>query len=565
MRHLYLNGNDLAGSIPPAFSSLDSLKHLQLSHNFKMAGALSSTLTAMVGLDLLAAGGTGLCAQTSNSAVRAWLSGIPAKRIDSCTPSDAYLVQAVQSRHEHESVHMVAGEAALLRVFLVAAKRTTVPIPDVVAKFFLSGYQVREVSIPGKPTAIPTVVDEGDLTKSVNAVVPNDIVKAGLEVVIEVDSVDASLGVPRRIPATGRLQVPVSAVPSLELTLIPFLYDQDPDSSIISTIGAMARDPEGHKLLQHTRDLLPVDTIEVTAHLPVTIDSRRGFAVLYATLAIRASQGGSGHWKGMMPWFSDVGGVAYRPGWVSASNANSAVIAHELGHNMNLRHAPCGRTVFPAGTDPNFPDERGRIGSWGYDFRTKQVVPPTRPDLMSYCGPPDGISGFHFGRARHHRLGLQQPWPDKPTARSLLLWGGIGADGRPQLQPAFVIDAPPALPASGGDHQLLGLDAGGGELFSLRFDMPEIADADGQSAFAFALPADPGWADSLASVTLSGPGGSVTLDGNADDPMTILQDRRTGQVRAILRDQARAQALAATMSVDVLFSRGIPEPDAWRR
>ncbi len=95
--------------------------------------------------------------------------------------------------------------------------------------------------------------------------------------------------------------------------------------------------------------------------------------------------------------------------------------------------------------------------------------------------------------------------------------------------------------------------------------MPEVADADGQSAFAFALPADPGWADALASVTLSGPGGSVTLDSNTDDPMTILQDRRTGQVRAILRDQAGAQALAATLSVDVLFSSGIPEADAWRR
>jgi len=460
---------------------------------------------------------------------------------------------------------MVAGEAALLRVFLVAAKKTNVHIPDVVAKFFLSGFQVREVSIPGKPTAIPTVVDEGDLSKSVNAVVPADIVKPGLEVVIEVDPVDASLGVPRRIPATGRLKIPVSAVPSLELTLIPFLYDADPDSSIIDTIDDMAKDPEEHKLLRDTRDLLPVDTIEATAHLPVTIDSRRGFAVLYATLAIRASEGGSGHWKGMMPWFSDVGGVAYRPGWVSASRADGSVIAHELGHNMNLRHAPCGRGIFPAGTDPNFPDERGRIGSWGYDFRTRQVVPPTRPDLMSYCGPPDGVSGFHFERARHHRLGLPQPWPDKPGARSLLLWGGTGADGQPRLQPVFIVDAPPALPANAGDHHLRGLDAAGGELFSLRFDMPEIADADGQSAFAFALPADPRWADALASVTLSGPGGSVTLDSNTDQPMTILQDTRTGQVRAILRDRARAQTLARTLNADILFSRGIPETNAWRR
>jgi len=162
-------------------------------------------------------------------------------------------------------------------------------------------------------------------------------------------------------------------------------------------------------------------------------------------------------------------------------------------------------------------------------------------------------------------VGVDTTVAGQAPARSLLLWGGTGADGRPDLHPVFIVDAPPALPASGGDHQLRGLDAAGGELFSLRFDMPEIADADGQSAFAFALPADPRWADALASVTLSGPGGAVTLDSNTDQPMTILQDMRTGQIRAILRNRARAQAVAATLNADILFSRGIPAPDAWRR
>ena len=109
------------------------------------------------------------------------------------------------------------------------------------------------------------------------------------------------------------------------------------------------------------------------------------------------------------------------------------------------------------------------------------------------------------------------------------------------------------------------MDAVGGELFSLRFDMPEVADGDGSSVFAFALPADPGWAEALASVTLSGPGGSVALDGDGDRPTAIVRDPRTGEVRAILRDRARAQALAATLNAEVLLSRGIPDAEAWRR
>ena len=36
------------------------------------------------------------------------------------------------------------------------------------------------------------------------------------------------------------------------------------------------------------------------------------------------------------------------------------------------------------------------------------------------------------------------------------------------------------------------------------------------------LPVQPGWADQLAGITLSGPGGSVTLDEETDRPMWLF-------------------------------------------
>lgn len=423
--------------------------------------------------------------------------------------------------------------------------------------------EVRVIEVPGKATAIPTAIDEESLSKSANVEVPGETVQPGLEVVIEVDSVDASLGVPRRIPATGRMKVPVDSVPTFELTLIPFLNTGKPDSSIIDTVEAIADDPEGHDLLDETRTLLPVDLLDVTAHAPVEIDTDSGYAVLRKTAAIRVAERGSGYYKGMMVRFSDVGGVAYVPGWSSASMTHGRVIAHELGHNMSLWHAPCGN---PGSVDPDYPHKDGSIGSWGYDFATGEVVSPSTPDVMSYCWNDWWVSGYHFDKAFDHRVNEEGGESPPPPVPALLLWGGTGPDGRPYLEPVLVMDAPVTIPdASGGDHQLRGLDAAGEELFSLRFDMPEIADGDGSSSFAFALPVDPGWAEALASVTLSGPGGSATLDGLTDRPTAIVLDLRTGQVRAILRDQARAQALAARLNSVVLFSRGIPDTDAWRR
>ena len=101
--------------------------------------------------------------------------------------------------------------------------------------------------------------------------------------------------------------------------------------------------------------------------------------------------------------------------------------------------------------------------------------------------------------------------------------------------------------------------------------MPVTADGDGTSSFAFALPVRAGWEDNLATITLNGPGGAVTLDGESNIPMAILRDPRTGQVRGFLREpppatQAAAEAVGARApSLEVLFSRGIPGSAAWRR
>ena len=108
------------------------------------------------------------------------------------------------------------------------------------------------------------------------------------------------------------------------------------------------------------------------------------------------------------------------------------------------------------------------------------------------------------------------------------------------------------------------------DVFVFGTGCPWVADGDGSSSFVFVLPVQSGWAEALASITLTGPGGSATIDADTDLPMAILLDPSTGQVRGILRDlpQADAAALAPPVgpySFDVLFSRGIPDAAAWSR
>ena len=322
-------------------------------------------------------------------------------------------------------------------------------------------------------------------------------------------------------------------------------------------------------MLWHARTLLPVGDLAVTPHAPVLTSTNDAFQLLAETEVIRVMEGGAGHYMGMMSGrIRGAGGVAIRYGRSAFSTANLVgTLAHELGHNMGLWHAPCGRV---GGVDPAYPQDDGSIGAWGYDFRGGRLVRPEDPDLMSYC-PPWWISGYHFTNAMRFRLndeGGSGAEARTASVTSLILWGGSDAEGVPYLEPAFVADVPPLLPDSTGEYRITGRTAGSDELFSIRFAMPETADDDGSSSFAFVLPVRPGWADNLTSITLTGPGGSFTLDGDSDLSVAILRNPRTGQVRGILRDlpgPGAAAAFAAGPDLEVLFSRGIPDAAAWRR
>ena len=569
MRGLNLASNDLTGALPPELAGISTLRELSLANNSGLSGPLPARLTDLR-LETLLTGGTDLCAP-SDPGFQAWLQTVHKRRVAPCGSvgtSMAYLTQAVQSREY--PVPLVWGEKALLRVFVTAVHPTIAGIPKVRARFYLNGTERHVTDIPAKTTSIPTEVLEHSLSVSANAEIPGEIVQPGLEMVIEVDpdgTLDAGLGVVKRIPATGRMAVDVREMPVFDLTVIPFLWSADPDREVVETTEAMETDPEGHELLWDTRTLLPIGDLDVTAHEPVLSSSNSKYVLLAETRAIRAMEGGSGHYMGMMSGtVSPGGGVAGRPGRESFSEPYASTMAHELGHNLSLQHAPCGN---PAQRDLSFPYPDGSTGAWGYDFRDGGgLVHPSTPDLMSYCRPRR-ISDYHFTNALRFRL-FDEP-PPRVAATSLLLWGGMDAEGEPFLNPAFVVDAPPALPDDAGEHRITGRTASGVELFSLDFAMPETADGDGSSSFAFVLPAEPGWADNLASITLSGPGGSVALDSDTDLPMAILLDPSTGQVRGILRDMPQADAAAALApqagpdSLDVLFSRGIPDAAAWSR
>ena len=570
---LALMGSGYTGTLPEEIGDMASLTSLLLTDS-DLSGLLPVGMTRLPQLTELILQGTGLCAPDDNE-FQAWLEGVTKRRIPSCEDpgagSVAYLTQAVQS--VEYPVPLVAGEEALLRVFVVAPAAAGDTIPMVRATFFVDGEEAEVLDIQRGTSIIGDQMNEGSLNSSANVLVPASVIQPGLEMVVEIDpdqAVAPELGVTQRIPETGRMAVNVRAMPDLELTLIPFLWSENPDYEILDITRYLSPDDP---LLRDIRDLLPVAEIDLNVHESVMTNSNSAFSMLDQTGAIRAAEGGTGYFMGTMSGsVTGARGVAYVPGWTSFSVPNSFVMAHELGHNLSLFHAPCGGA---GGPDITFPQSDGTIGAWGYDFSTGLLVDPSVRDLMSYCSPT-WISDYYFTNSLRHRLVWEtaghSAYRAAPTL-SLLISGGVGQDGSPYLGPAFVIDAPPSLPRSTGAYRLSGATASGAEVFSLAFEMPVIAGEEDRSSFAFTVPAQEAWANDLARITLSGPDGSFTLDADTDRPAAILRDPSTGRVRGFFTDlpagataaDVRGGLVPVERGLEVLFSRGIPDAAVWRR
>ncbi len=570
LTYLTFDRNALEGGIPPEYGRLAGLRVLSGSDNREMAGVLPIELLALDPMTL-AFGGTELCVP-DDPLFSAWLHRISRVHVRQCARREgtpAYLTQAVQSL-DHP-VTLVAGDSALLRVFPTTSRATDELLPAVRATFFHAGAEVHELNIPRGSVPIPSEVRQGSLASSANGVVPAWVVRPGLEMVVEIDpegAADPGLGVQERIPATGRLAVGVAEVPELALTVVPLLWTAGPDTALAGRVERLT--PED-TLLWETRDLLPVGGLAVNVHARVWTSVQpvlnHGETLIREIEALRVAEGSEDYYMGIL---GEGGGLALDiPSKSSLSILVGSVMAHELGHNLYLHHAPCGGA---AGPDPAYPHAGGDIGSWGYDFRTGTVVSPLTRDFMSYCMPL-WTSGYNFANALWHRLAPSEaaaPVPASGTA-SLVLWGGVDRAGDLVLEPAFVVRAsarPP--PVNGGPYRVAGLDADGRELFGLSFDMRRVLDgAEEAGAFAFALPIEPGWEESLVQIVLVGPEGRIAAGPEGVGPVALLTDGATGALRGFLRGADDVAAAAAgrlpEAGLAVQVSAGVPVGEVWRR
>jgi hypothetical protein len=311
---------------------------------------------------------------------------------------------------KRREVDVVQQRRALMRVFLKATgnwKGGTVT-----AKLTVKGNRGSKTLEDQRAMARSS--SDGELDSTLNFEIPAEHVAADASYVIAVTAPSACEAL--RFPSDGEAALGARRVGALKIKLVPIKFAADGSDRLPDT-----SDEQLARFRAHLLAMFPVATVELSVRAPVKssikvtgepggwndlLDAMRdlrtqdkpGDDVFYFGLISPA--------KSLEAYCPDACyfGLSFRTDQPAATyqagvglgfggEHSASVLAHEMGHLMGRKHAPCKTTTY---LDPQYPQSEGKTGSWGFDERSRTLYSPeaTR-DMMGYCSPA-WISAYTF-------------------------------------------------------------------------------------------------------------------------------------------------------------------------
>ena len=335
--------------------------------------------------------------------------------------------QVVQN--ESGSIPLVAGAPAAAKVVITRSKDSVDEVP-VVLRLFRRGLLVRsDTTRTGGPLSFAASF----AASNAQFLIPGELVADDVSWQVEIDpgrTVLDSTRTNNRLPATGTESLRTVTLPPLRIRFIPVVLARHGNVTGDVTFA------NADVYLHTTRRLFPASDVRVAIGTPIVTDAWFGAPpnggdmafwdpVLGSIEQARVASGAvDEHWYGVVPippGYGAIrhGGLAYLgfetggaafPSYAavgadaltSTPGYASLTLAHEIGHNLGLAHAPGCNPLPPI--DATFPSGSGAITSTGHDVWSwvtgstngAFTVGAETADIMSYCPPPKWMSAHNF-------------------------------------------------------------------------------------------------------------------------------------------------------------------------
>lgn len=505
-----------------------------------------------------------------------------------------YLIQSVQQLDG--SVPLVANRDAVARVFL-RGSRTGIGSTTVRLRFYQGTTLLQTLQ-----TSLSPALSVDETCCSADIVIPGALIKTGVSVVADADPANLiveSNENDNSFPVSGvATPLNVVAVSDFNLRLVPVRQNRAGTTGVATST-----------VTSTLRSLWPLSTVNITTRQPLAIDyalvstSFDEWSQLVRDLELtRRAESSDMYYYGLVrvTYSSGVLGLAGGIPALSAVGLDEAssfgalesrvTLAHEMGHTMGLRHAPCGGA---AGPDPAYPFSDARTGAFGMDIAGGNVIKiPTGTDIMSYC-ENQWVSVYNYRNVLSLRArspnGVPAGMIGSTPASVLMVTGAVGTSSA-TIDGAFAITAAPSRADASGRWVVEGFSATGDVVFSHRFTPFAVSDSrPGDEAFVVGVPlgastianvarvavrevggartssrtksARPG-TDIGAALRITGAGSAMRLEWpSTTAPMVLVRDPRTGTVLGIGRtgalDLSQFRTSGDNGAVEVLVSDGV--------
>ncbi len=244
--------------------------------------------------------------------------------------------------------------------------------------------------------------------------------------------------------------------------------------------------------------------------------------------------------------FPDSAGMTYcisDPRWAGGKGRSAYCIvhpihlAHEIGHNLGLRHPNTPDACDAKDSDTDWPFTTATIQDVGVDILSNDIKPARFHDIMSYCAAGQRwISPFHANKL-FQADGNPQPATESPEAQVnyLFVRGQVDITGTVTLLPAWQLSmvSPPVNPPEGSQYCVELQSAAGTTLssycFDPRFYIYELGLSVDTTTFEIALPLVEGGANIVVN-KFGDPAPAAQASASANAPSVAVLYPNGGEI-----------------------------------